>query len=330
MNSHRKKTSWRTCRDILVATIAIPVFVGLRVVPFCVIRLLTKIAGYLFWIFGWPIRRVIIANLKVAFPEWTEKERRKVGRRSLQNLFMSVGEICWMTGSPKRVRHHVFTPDNVVQRLLGHRDEERGLILVVPHFGNWEVAGIAFKEFFGRPLAAVARPFDNPYIDRLINRARTIHGNEVIPSQGAGKGMVRYLRTKGIVATLIDQNTPPRQGGVFVNFFNLPVPCSRAPAMFALKMGAPLSISGCRRVKNGVEYFFEPLSVVPETEEEITQALIDLTEKLIRSCPDQYLWFYKRYRFIDLYASEEEKKRYPFYSREVTPRFYEKNQKKSE
>jgi lauroyl/myristoyl acyltransferase len=107
----------------------------------------------------------------------------------------------------------------------------------------------------------------------------------------------------------------------------LPVPTSRAPALFGRKLNTPVAIGGCIRKGKKYEMFSEELPKNPSeygSDEELIQDIMKITENIIRQYPEQYLWFYKRWLYIPENATDEQKKRYPFYSVNAPPRFFSK------
>lgn len=325
MKKKTKNRFLRHLRDFGVYLLVLLALGLVRFLPFRVMRALGRFGGNVAWGVAWPIRKLVLSNLNIAFPEKSERERRRIGRMSLQSLCTTALEMFWFSGSVSRVKKYASVPSPVIETFSA-ACTKNGCVVVVPHFGNWEVSGIAFDVTSSMSLGVVARPFDNPYINALVNRARCKLGNEVIPSVGAGKGMIRHLKRGLGVATLIDQNTTLHDGGIFVDFFGLPATASRAPAMFALKLGSGLALSACRRVPGGFDYHIIPLKEIPQTEKALTQALTKITEDFVRQYPEQYLWYYRRYRYIDVTAPAEVQARYPFYARIPQRYFYEKRE----
>jgi KDO2-lipid IV(A) lauroyltransferase len=132
------------------------------------------------------------------------------------------------------------------------------------------------------------------------------------------------------IGLLIDQNTKVRAGGVFVDFFGLPVPSSKAPAelaRFALnnEIKADIVFGISLRDENGiligqVKSLQKPFEQYDDRE--MIQELTNISEEFIRKYPEQYLWLYKRFAHIPRDIDEERKIRYPFYARTVKKSFY--------
>lgn len=300
-----------------------------RMLPIPAMHAFAKFAG--FFVYAVPsLRMLIIANLKVAFPEKESREIRQIARKSCTNVVLFGMEFFWFTNRHDKLAELMYMSVEQKKLMAECRDNKTGLIWVVPHLGNWELAriGISNANF---PMSVVARTMDNPYLNKLINAGRKADGSNVIPAKGAVKGMIKALKEGSIVATLVDQNTRARDGGIFVNFFGLPVSASRAPAMFGRKFNAVLALSGATRKGYGYEMIFKKMAKPASeynSDEELIQDIMKLVEDLVREYPEQYLWMYKRWNYIPAYLDGEKKECYPYYATEVTERFFSDKGKK--
>ncbi len=197
---------------------------------------------------------------------------------------------------------------------------ERAQVLLTAHLGNWEVMGQAFA-LRGYPLMSVAAPLTNPAVDRLFVRMRTRSGQQVIPREGAVRRLVGQLRGGGKVAMLLDQNTKPADGGVFVDFFGLPVPVSQAAAMLALRTRSDVHF-GCSVPRADGGYDVTVTAGIPAGElprrasraevAALTRRMTGLTEQAVRRYPEHWLWTYKRWKHV---PDGQRLERYPFYAK---------------
>lgn len=302
---------------------AMMIYYPIRIMPLKMVFVFADFIG-LFLYLAPSFRKLVKANLKIAFPEKEDCEIRKIARKNATNLILFTLEFFWFIDRHNKLKKLMdFTEE--LKQLIDHCAKNKtGLIWVTPHLGNWELARIGISNN-NTPMAVVARTMNNPYLNNLINSGRRADGSGVIPAKGAIKGMIKALKQGSIIATLIDQNTRARDGGIFVDFFGLPVCSSRAPALFGRKFKSVLAI--CGAVRTGYSYkmnlteLSRPASDY-SSDEELIQDLMKLTEEQIREYPEQYLWMYERWKHIPEDLDEEKKKRYPYYAKEVTPRFY--------
>ena len=291
------------------------------------------VGGVMNWIPS--IRNLVRANLRIAFPEYSKAEVARTGLRSLRNLALNIGEFIWLNGHAERIERRYVLPPDVTEKLKGHVARGERIIFVNPHLGSWEASGVMAPYYAGVDMVAIAKPVRNPYINRLINRGNRekVKGLHIIFSHGAIRAAMQALREGRGVGTLIDQNTRVRDGGTFIHFFGLPVPSSTAPALlmkYCVSKGIPAVIiygTSVRhedgRVYAHARYLPKPFEEYRD-EAEVLQDLMKISESYIRRYPDQYLWFYHRFRYIESDWPEELKKRYPYYAEIAAPHFYRK------
>jgi lauroyl/myristoyl acyltransferase len=212
----------------------------------------------------------------------------------------------------RRVGAHVsFDPS------FDHYFKTAPLVAITAHLGNWEVMGLAAARH-GEPAFSVAAPLDNRFVDRMLTRLREETGQQIAEQGGAVRTLLKALKHGGRTALLLDQNTLPRDGGVFVTLFGRPVPISKTAAGLASHSGAPIVFTYCVADEKGHyrAYALPPMKASGKRgdEIEITQAIAGMLESVITKHPDQWLWMYKRWKYIPDGESPEQ---YPFYARRL-------------
>ena len=187
----------------------------------------------------------------------------------------------------------------------------RGLVMLTPHLGAFEVIAQAYAERFGagHPVTVLYRPARQPWLRELETTARNRPGLLTAPATLAGvRQMIRALRQGHAVGLLPDQ-VPPSGMGVWAPFFGRPAYTMTLASRLVLQTGAPvLLMLGERRPRAagwriGVYELLEPLpdaaafgpdDVAHQTE--CAAVMNRAMEFLIRQCPTQYLWGYHRYK----------------------------------
>ncbi|MBN2432588.1 MAG: hypothetical protein JXQ27_14020 [Acidobacteria bacterium] len=255
-----------------------------------------------------------MANLALVFgDELTEEERRGIARDALYSFIMVVLDLFWFSRwTIRRIEKWVnfdvsFDP----------YFQNRPVIAVSGHFGNWEILGLG-TAVRGCPPASVVAPMQNPALDRMLNRIRVLTGQQVIPQKGAVRGMIRVLRSGERVAILIDQNVIPRQGGVFLDFFQRPVPVTPVLEALVEKTGATVVPVYSRIMPDGRYLAYGGRPMTPASLAEwngdwpVTRhCLADLEREILRF-PGYWNWMYKRWKYI---PAGEDPGRYPYYAR---------------
>jgi KDO2-lipid IV(A) lauroyltransferase len=247
------------------------------------------------------LRRVGMRNLELAFPHKPLPERRRVLRGVYRSLGRLLAEFCLF---PR------YTPDNVSKVAVYQGFENfdaaekrgKGVLFLTGHFGGWEI-GSFFHSLQGHPMRIVVRPIDNPYVDDLVTRYRTLHGNTAIGKQGFARGLLAAMENNETVGILMDTNMMSPQG-VFADFFGIPACTAVGIARVALHTDAAVvpafTIWDPVLRKYRVE-FDRAIELVRTGDNEAdavtnTAAFNRVFEDYVRKYPDQWLWVHRRWK----------------------------------
>lgn len=250
-------------------------------------------------------REFCTRNLHQAFPQKTEKEIQQIGRGSMQNMIKVIFEFIRLPIISKKPAAYIeIEGEENVWQALG---QGKGVILVVSHFGNWELAGIAAAAK-GIPLHAIGKPHKNTFVDRYIKRLRGLTGLKTIDKQGAVQKCVRLLKQNQVIATLIDEHA--KKGAVWPYFFGQKAATSSLPAVLALKYGCAVVPAFFYRERNkkSVLVFGKafPLKQTDDTKADIlanTQNYMRYLQQEIMKRPEDWtLWMHNRWRWDDAHS----------------------------
>jgi Kdo2-lipid IVA lauroyltransferase/acyltransferase len=269
-------------------------------------RFLVGVGRFLGWLL-WTLhvrRAVIMDNLRLAFPEWTEAQRRDVGRRTFVNIGQMALEFLLVTRLDRAEleKMYVYDPD-VGQVALAAMKSGRPMVVCTAHFGNFENLA-AVHNLQGYQVAMVVRPLGGGWLGRFWNRGRSRAGLEVLEvTRGETlKAAQRAMRNGKILGYVIDQNMPGHRA-IFPTFFGVPAATAPTPAYLAMRSGAvvffmldlPLEDGRHRIIIEG------PLKP-PETgdrEADVLAFMQDLNDRLerwIRVYPDRWYWLHRRWK----------------------------------
>jgi KDO2-lipid IV(A) lauroyltransferase len=180
-------------------------------------------------------------------------------------------------------------------------EKNRGMLMLGSHFGNWELAAVAFSLVF-KPAVIIYRPLDSPTLDNLVLWVRSSSGNILIDKKRAMRKMLRSLAHNEIVATLIDQNMS-REEGVFVDFFCQPACTTTGLALITLHTETPVIPAYIVRLENGRYKLIikEEILIVHTGDEKQdvhvnTQNFTRVVEDIVRECPEQWFWLHQRWK----------------------------------
>jgi KDO2-lipid IV(A) lauroyltransferase len=244
-------------------------------------------------------RQVALDNLRQAFPELSEGERRRIAKGAYQNMALSYLEgLVGPRLSTDELDRAVVVDDNwaPVEAALS---AGKGVLMATAHFGSWELLGEVLSRR-GIKLNAVTRSLRGAFNARLVE-SRQSSGMRFISTRGAILASVKALRRGEMVAMLVDQ-VLPASSGVFVPFFGRPACTTPALSMAAIRAQAPVFVALAAREDDHLRMFVEGPLPIPQTGNvrrdivEHTAAVTQVLERYIRKYPDQWLWLHRRWK----------------------------------
>ena len=265
--------------------------------PLAWARALGRGLARLHGLFGSRSCKVTQRNIELAFPELTAAQQRNLVGASLSatgELMAEMGHI-WL-----RPLTHVSSLIREVHGASLVSDAQaagRGVIILAPHLGNWEVVGLHLAT-----LGKTASLFEPPKLAGLapiIERARQRSGAQLVPTTSGGLGrLLENLRQGGISGILPDQT--PAQVSAGENSTFMGVPCFTGTlASNLIRRTAALAVFGfAERVPGGfvVRYELADDEIYHDNTELSLAALNRGVEDCLRQCAAQYQWEYKRFR----------------------------------
>ena len=250
--------------------------------------------GDVYSMLGGRRREIIDFNLRLAYPEKSDEERRQLARAVTRHFGRSgLDAIRIQRLRPEELLAAVEIEGwEHVERALSYG---RGVFFLTAHIGSWEVAALVTGLKLEAGLSVVNRPLDNPYLELELDRLRKLYGNDVFGKRNIAREMLRQLKSGGGVGILIDQRVREDQG-VEVPFFGHSAWTHPILARMARKTGAPVvPIFALRKAPGRYSlHYEEPLLVENLTEAEredvpLTARYMAVLEAAIRENPDQWL-----------------------------------------
>lgn len=253
------------------------------------------LAGYCFDVRS---RRIGKANLDVAFSDLkSAAEKRRILRRSFVCMTRTLMDTFWFSHHPDTRLETYIEIDPSLKGLF----QDKAQLILTAHFGNWESIG----QICGHSklnIHSIAAPVKNDTVNKYLIRAREATGQKIIPKNGALRKLLSVLRKRGKAGFLADQNTPEKDGGIWVDFFGLPATVTAAPALLSARTGAEILMTFSRPLPGGryriyvTEVFDAPQDTDKKSSRDLTDAFTRATEKEILKHPECWLWMYKRWK----------------------------------
>ena len=295
---------------------------GVRPLPRRVVLRLAAVLGRAAYhlLPGW--RRIGRENLRIvarrhAVPAGAER----ILQRSCWHFALTSLDMFWLERlGPANFLEHVVIDVAEARALAERQAAGVPIILICLHHGNWELLSTVYS-LLGVRMNVVMQPLKNPYLDALVRRRRGTEGQVLLDQRGSAGALLRGLGAGRCPALVIDQNIKPIHGGVWVEFFGLPVPMSRAVGTLAARAEAEVyglygfaEADGRYRIGIGWRHTPPPRGPRERVADEVLAGAVAYMERTIARWPEPWLWMYKRWKYR--YPGRESE--YPAYSKAIT------------
>ena len=179
-------------------------------------------------------------NLRHAYPDMPEVKRALLARRSMQHLMMLAVETLFTTRLVHLETWAGYCELENFREVLGLLlKRNQNVILLTGHYGNWEILGYVLGTL-GFDTTSIARPLDNPYVNRWLLGVREKKGQRILAKKGATEEVTQVLGGGGAVSFIADQDAGRK--GIFVNFFGRPACTYKSIGLLAMEYQAPVVV----------------------------------------------------------------------------------------
>lgn len=280
--------------------IALPFIYLLSILPFRALYLLSD--GFyllLYHVIGYR-KKVVFANLRNSFPGKTDAEIvviQKSFYRYFCDLFLETFKT--LTISPASMLKHCSMDPAAEALFNGFAAENKSVVIVMGHKGNWEWAGNTFSLRCKHQLYVIYHPLGNEHFNRLIIKMRTRFGTKLIAMKDTFREMVQNRGHLSATAFIADQ-TPAPDRAYWMNFLNQDTPVFPGTEKIAQKMNYPIVYVSVKKIKRGYYTLSADILKMPPynatQEGEITEVHTKRLEADIIENPETWLWTHRRWK----------------------------------
>jgi KDO2-lipid IV(A) lauroyltransferase len=267
----------------------------LRLLPLRLLAPLGHGLGFLLYLLGRERREVALTNLRLCFPQWSETERRRVGRAHFQAFgrsFLEHGILWW--SSKERVQRLVRIEGIEHWRAIA----DRPVIWLAPHFIGLDMGGIRISSEY-RGISVYSRQKD-PAFDEILYHGRTRFVMPELYSRQEGvRSVIKALRRGLPFYYLPDMDFGSRES-IFVPFFGVPAATVTGLSRIARLSGAVVVPTVTRQLPGAAGYvltFYPAWRDFPTDDvERDTRRMNAFIEERVLEMPEQYYWLHKRFK----------------------------------
>lgn len=267
-------------------------------------------ARLIYWLLAYVVhyrQKVVLDNLRHAFPEKTEAEIRRISRQFYWHFAQVMVEILKMAsiGAAELSRRLRFANPELLGDYLA---QNRQVLVLGSHLGNWEwILGSAAQLFPGQ-ITGVYKQLSSRFFEYFTLRLRTRLGAGAVPMAGTLRHLVKHRGQGQEISLLIDQAAGPDDRPYWTNFLHREAGFYTSTERLAPQFDCAVLYVGIRRLRRGYyeSYFIqlpegEAIKVgasSPEAAQRFpaTEAFVRQLEADIRANPEQYLWTHRRWK----------------------------------
>ncbi|MDR3441535.1 MAG: lysophospholipid acyltransferase family protein [Legionella sp.] len=252
-------------------------------------------------------RQVIMSNIdRVYGNQLNEAQKKHLAASYYSHLLKSFKEAMQLRFmSEANLREQVEVRGH--EHMLRVVDQQKGVLVLTGHFGNWEVAPLGgvlnFKEFQGQ-FHFIRRTLSIKFIERSLFKKYYQFGLNVIPKKNSLDKVCAALEQNHAVIFVLDQHASlANRDGIAVEFFGEKAGTYRSLATLSRYTGVPVIPAAGYRLPNGkhVLEFYEPIpwqdhGTAAESLYHNTLAYNQALERIILAHPEQWNWMHKRWK----------------------------------
>lgn len=274
------------------------VFKFLSLLPLSLLQSLGTFIGWLLYLLPSSIRRITEINIRLVYPELSHFQQQALIKKSIKSQCCSFIECIKFWGKPATYSLSCIGEIHNSHHLTQAIQDQKGVIVVVPHLGNWELLN-AWLCMQSHPVI-MYKPNKNKAINRYILEARQKCNATLVPADETGvRAIFKHLKQGGLTVILPD-HMPKPSGGIYADFFQQNVMSGTIVSKLAYKTQA--HVIGLSCLRNTTHHHFDiycdvvAKNIFSKDLEESVRCLNQHMEQTIALAPEQYIWSYKRFR----------------------------------
>lgn len=285
--------------QFLIYIIVYPFLWLISILPF---RLLYLFSDFIFVLIYYVVgyrKKVVLDNLKLCFPDKSEKELKQISKKFYHHFCdLMLESVKSLTISEAEIKKR-FTFTNI-EEIKKHENNNRSIVLMCAHYANFEWIFI-LQKYVNYKGYAVYKPLANKHFDRLIKRIRAKYNSHLISTKETIPTLIKAKRDGELTINGFAADQSPKANKAFHwnTFMGINVPIHTGAEMLAKKLDMAVVFFGVEKIKRG--YYKTTFTTITETPKkfdnyQITDKYLKLVEQQIHKAPEYYFWTHKRWK----------------------------------
>ncbi len=237
-------------------------------------------------------------NLKLTHSQLNDLEIETLTIKSLKRTISNFFEMPLIWKATDQWIRKKITAVCGEEILMAALKANAGVILIVPHTGNWEILGRHSSQY--APMTSLYKKQKHKAIEDFIKHGREASGSTLVPTNSRGvAALLKALKRNELTAILPD-HVPTKNSGIFVPFFGQEAYTMTLVHQLIKRTQCRVVVGCALRVKKGFELTYqEPDSAIYDSDETISVAALNqIIEKIVCQDISQYQWGYKRFKKV--------------------------------
>nr|WP_288836316.1 lysophospholipid acyltransferase family protein [uncultured Flavobacterium sp.] len=285
--------------QFLVYLLSYPLLILISFLPFRLLYVLSDIVFvFVYYVFGYR-KKVVQANLLLAFPDYTDRRRKEIEIKFYKHMCDMFLEMMKTMSISQQEMEERFVFKNL-DVYLDLEKKGKSIAMMMAHYASYEWAILMnTKISFG--AFAIYKRLSNPYFDKLIRKIRSNFKTRLIHTRESVGVIERneIQKNKGLYGFISDQSPRSRGKRHLGLFMGIEVPVFTGAEMLAKRFDMNVIYLKVTKVKRGfyeaeIEILAEDVKNVPDYQ--ITDLFLKKVENQIIEAPEYYLWTHKRWK----------------------------------
>lgn len=278
--------------------LALPFIYLLAALPFKVMYAFSDFLCFILYNLIGYRKDVVEGNLRNSFPDKSEAEIKAISKKYYHYLCDLILESLKKINIDEKVaiERCKFSSTSILDRL---RSENKSVIILMGHYGNWEWAGSTFTLSTNYQLYVIYKTLSNKYFEDLMCKTRTMFGTKIIKMENTLKDILNNKNNPSAYAFIADQTPSNSQTAYWTTFLNQDTALFTGAEKIAKKLNYPVVFVNIVRDKRGYYTIHEELlfeNPKDTKDNEITETYIKRLEQEIIKMPETWLWSHRRWK----------------------------------